>query len=53
LREVRVRESMGLLPLLTKELLPKELLPLSHRSDKTGSDLFSPHLQVQGGIKTT
>jgi hypothetical protein len=40
LRQVRVRESLG-------------LLPIAHRSEKPGNDEFFPHFQVQGGIKMT
>jgi hypothetical protein len=33
--------------------LTQELLPLAHRSEKPGDDVFSPYLQVQGDIKMT
>jgi hypothetical protein len=29
------------------------LLPLAHRSEEPGNDIFSPHFYVRGGIKTT
>jgi hypothetical protein len=44
----KVRDSLGLFPLLAQGLLP-----LAHRKEEPGDDVLSPHLQVQGGIKPT